>query len=283
MKHDNVRGRDIIAQVVETMRGQIEELRYSKIVSSWFTVHLHPHDHARIEELVPEIISQARRALNEQLDRMNRTPAVEDHVRRWLRQPRVPYERAGSEWSISIVADPNDELAHGDILVDATLVASNPDRYGGSSTRRIQTRRHGDQVEHRVALADAPEAETRPAQAKVIATLRWQDRQGEHTFQMTTPSIMIGRGGEAHRVDVRIDTVPDVSREHLRIRFDEASKQFFVQDLSTFGTTIEGVSIPMNSNSEGPQAAAAPEVRLPSRATIGLAGVATVSFEADSA
>jgi hypothetical protein len=289
--NENARGRDIIAQVVENMRGQTEELVYTRVVSSSYNVHLHATDYARLEQLVPEIVAQARRALDEELDRMNRSRPLEDRVRRWVRQPRVPYQRLGPVWSISILSDPNDELEPGDILVDATLVTSDPERYDGSLTRRIVTHRHGDQVERRVAFAEGPPssaaapAAATPApppepapEAGVIATLTWRDDRGEHVFHMTTPTIKIGRGGPAYWVDVRLDTVPDVSREHVRIRYDDASRRFYAQDLSSFGTTVDGVALPPRPAE--PASAEGPEVPIPPRATIALAGAVALAFEA---
>lgn len=282
---ENARGRDIIAQIVENMRGQTEALRYTRVVSSSYNVHLHAHDYARLEQLVPEIVAQARRALDEELERMNRAHPLEDKVRGWVRQPRVPYERLGPVWSISILSDPNDELEPGDILVDATLVTSDPERYDGSLTRRIVTHRHGDKVERRVAVAEAPPSPAAPPaatvpSAQVLATLRWRDSQGEHVFHMTTPTIKIGRGGPAYWVDLRLDTVPDVSREHVRIRYDDTSRSFFAQDLSTFGTTVDGVALPPRPAE--PATAEGPEVPIPSRATIALAGAVALAFEARS-
>ena len=288
---ENARGRDIIAQIVENMRGQTEALRYTRVVSSSYNVHLHATDFARLEQLVPEIVAQARRALDEALEEMNRTHPLEDKVRGWIRQPRVPYERLGPAWSVSILSDPNDELEPGDILVDATLVTSDPERYDGSLTRRIVTHRHGDTVERRVAVAEAspspaapvaatPVASAPAPSAQVLATLRWRDGQGEHVFHMTTPTIKIGRGGPAYWVDVMLDTVPDVSREHVRIRYDDTSRSFFARDLSTFGTTVDGVALPPRPAE--PATAEGPEVPIPSRATIALAGAVALAFEARS-
>ena len=277
---DNARGREIIDQILENMRGQTEELRYSKVVSSAYNVHLHADDYARIEGLIPEVVSQARRALNEELARLNRSRPLEESLRRWFRQPRLPYQRAAAEWSVSILPDPNDELEPGDILVDATLVTSGSDQYSGSLTQRIVTHRRGGQVERRVTTTEAA-TEPEPT-GPVLATLRWRDQTGEHTFRMARPSIKVGRGGSAYWVDVKVDTVPDVSREHFRIRFDEASRRFFIQDLSSYGTTVDGVALPAKTDGGAPESSA-PETPLAARATIGLAGALVMGFEAEAA
>jgi hypothetical protein len=301
---DNARGREIISQILDNMRSQTEELRYSRLVSSSYNVHLHPDDYARLENIVPEIVAQAQRALDEELRRLNQPSRLEERLRDWIRQPRVPYERMGESWSITILADANDELSPGDILVDATMVAADPERWAGTQTRRIVTHRHGDRVDRRVSIAEpevarataaAPAPATTPsamaqagnavpepspapvATAPALATLRWRDQSGEHAFRMVTPSIKVGRGGSTYWVDVKLDTVPDVSREHLRIRHDEVTRAFFIQDLSTFGTTVDGAPLPAPAAE-----AAAPEIPLPPRAAIGLAGVVILSFEAEA-
>src|SRR5205814_7025157 len=119
---DKVRGRDIIAQVVENMRSQGEELRYSTIVPAAYDVYLHPADFQRLESLAGVIADQARRALDEELDRLNHASRMDARVREALGKPRLPHERAGPAWEIRLISDPNEELAPGDILVDSTLV-----------------------------------------------------------------------------------------------------------------------------------------------------------------
>jgi len=269
--NENARGREIIAQILENMRRQTEELRYSKIVASSYNVHLHPDDYARLEGLVPEIVAQARRALDESLERMNRNLPLEQRVRDLVQQPRRPYERAASEWTIRILPDPNEELDPGDILVDATLVPPDIESYDGHPTQRIVPARAAAAAETERSVA------VDTAASPALAVLRWYDQRGEQTFRMTRPSVKIGRGGAAYWVDVRLDTVADVSREHVRIRFDESSGTFFAQDLSSFGTTVDGVALPRTGEGDEPA-----ESALPARAVIGLAGVVFLEFEARS-
>src|SRR5207247_3388342 len=158
-----VRGRDISAQVVENMRSQGEELRYSTIVPAAYDVYLHPADFQRLESLAGVIADQARRALDEELDKINRASQIESRVREALRRPRLPHERAGSAWEIRLISDPDDELKPGDILVDSTLVLPESESLSGSRTRRILTTRRGDRIESREAPANesgAPAADS---------------------------------------------------------------------------------------------------------------------------
>ena len=61
---------------------------------------------------------------------------------------------------------------------------------------------------------------------------------------MTKDQIVVGRGGRDYWTDLKLDTLPDVSREHFRLRRDPASGKFFLKDLSRLGTTINGEKAP---------------------------------------
>ena len=45
-------------------------------------------------------------------------------------------------------------------------------------------------------------------------------------------------------MDLKLKAKKDVSREHLQIRRDPASGHFFIKDLSTLGTTVNGKRVP---------------------------------------
>ena len=55
------------------------------------------------------------------------------------------------------------------------------------------------------------------------------------------------------------------------------SGTFYAQDLSSFGTTVDGVALPRTGEGDEPA-----ESALPARAVIGLAGVVSLEFEARS-
>ena len=55
---------------------------------------------------------------------------------------------------------------------------------------------------------------------------------------------MIGRGGREYWTDLTLNTLPDVSREHIRLRRDPATGKFYLKDLSRLGTTIDGQKAP---------------------------------------
>src|SRR5581483_5469292 len=79
--------------------------------------------------------------------------------------------------------------------------------------------------------------------AGTLAVIEYEDRSGRKLFRMTKDQIVVGRGGRDYWTDIKLDTLPDVSREHFRLRRD-ASGRFFLTDLSRLGTTINGEPAP---------------------------------------
>jgi hypothetical protein len=127
------------------------------------------------------------------------------------------------------------------------------------------------------AVPERPATErSAPPGARVLATLRWRDALGEHAFAMLHPTLKIGRGGQGFWVDVKLDTLPDVSREHVLVRHDEAAGGFFVQDLSRYGTSVNGARLP--ARPEG-SAEGGRETPLALPATLDLAGAITLEIE----
>ena len=114
----------------------------------------------------------------------------------------------------------------------------------------------------------------------MYARLRYEDNGGPHVFDIVRDSITIGRGGIAYRADVKIDASVDVSREHARIRRDPASGRFFLIDLSTLGTTIDGCPAPRGyDEADGTKRENGAEAALADGARIGLAGAVFLRFE----
>src|SRR5215831_10640901 len=127
--------RDLIDAVLDNMRSNLEPLKYSTLAPNRFVVYLHPEEFARIEAIVPVLQEQTRRALEEELRKLN-NPSV--YRRYFGRQTgsAVPIENAGREWQIEFHADADNELAAGDILIHSELIlpASSDDLGAGQRT-----------------------------------------------------------------------------------------------------------------------------------------------------
>ena len=270
--------RDVIDAVVENMRQNLEHLKYSTLAPSRYTVYLHPAEYGRLEGIIPILQQQTVQALSEELEKLNARPSLRGLIQRWRGSPSEPHFRnAGGEWQIEFLADPDGEMAEGDLLIDSELILpANPDLGVGERTRRITTTHAGQRTttrEQTVASAPAPVA------SAAVARLDYDDDAGHHSYDVSKDSVTIGRGGVTYPVDVRIVSSPDVSREHARLRRDPQTGRFFLIDLSSLGTTLNGRHIPKGYDDvDGTKRENGAETAVPETATIGLADTVTLEF-----
>ena len=275
---------DLIEAIVQNMRANLEELRYSTIAPSRYTVFLSPAEHARLEGIIPRLQAETIRALDEQLAHLNRRSRLRGPFRRWFGGP-PPLEHADVRWHIEFLPDLDGDLQHDqDIIVQSDLVLpALPELGGGERTRRVRTVHTGAPGTTRQEVATTSKPEGPPAALPPTATfarLTYRDARGVHHHDVVRDSTTIGRGGTMYPVDVRLTTTDEVSREHARIRRDPATGRFFLIDLSTLGTTIDGQPVPRGfDDSDGGKRENGVESPLPPRARIGLAGTVFVEFE----
>jgi hypothetical protein len=124
---------------------------------------------------------------------------------------------------------------------------------------------HTSAKEENQASQDSKDDQTK---GLALAYLRYADQQGPQTFEVTKNQVVIGRGGRSYWVDLKLETLPDVSREHCRIRRDAETGRFSIEDVSQFGTAVNGKPVGRNASAD-----------LPGRATISLAGVIDLQWE----
>ena len=275
---------DLIEAIVQNMRANLEELRYSTIAPSRYTVVLSPAEHARLEGIIPRLQAETIRALDEQLAQLNRRSRLRGPLRRWFGGP-PPLEHADVRWHVEFLPDLDGDLQHEqDIIVQSDLVLPVPPELGGGErTRRVRTVHTGSATASRQEVVTTPSGGTAPSAPvprAAFARLTYTDARGTHHHDVVRDSTTIGRGGTMYPVDVRLTTTDEVSREHARIRRDPATGQFFLIDLSTLGTTIDGQPVPRGfDDRDGGKRENGVESPLPPRARIGLAATVFVEFE----
>jgi len=290
-------GRDIWKAVREELVLNLYALPFSTIAPTVYHVYLHPEDFDAIEGISATLTEQIRQALSDEVTRLNRDMGgrVKTIMARLLERDRLaPIDIPAGGWEVNLRRDPDGDIARGQLGIVSTLAMPAPVEYGGTPTTRIvrsivgasgraATVSHVAQQGGPAAAAEAtPGGDARPTEGRSNrdrARLTYTDDQGAHTFVMRKDVVSIGRGGSAVWVDVQVMTTARVSREHVRIRGD-ASGGFFVQDVSLWGTTVDGAPIPPAL--KGPEGVAqpGPEHPLPARARIGLADAITIDFEA---
>jgi hypothetical protein len=261
----------VIDAIVENMRQNLEQLKYSTLAPSRYTVYLHPNEYARLEGIIPVLRQQTVQALSEELEKLNGRPSLMGLLQRWRGAASEPhYQNAAGDWQVEFLADPDGEMAEGDLLIDSELILpANPDLGVGERTRRITTTHSGQRTATREQTINRTAA---TAVKAVLARLEYDDDAGHHSYEVTKDAVSIGRGGIAFPVDVRIVSSPDVSREHARLRRDPQTGRFFLIDLSTLGTTLNGRHVPKGYDEvDGGRRENGAETALPDTATIGLA------------
>jgi hypothetical protein len=198
-------------------------------------------------------------------------------MRRSAREPASEVRNAATDWHIAFLADPDEELKEGDLLVDSTLLMpERPDLGLGEQTRKISTLQSGEQAMTIKHVVNSPAS---PSTPRILGRIEYDDESGHHFYDVTRDGFTIGRGGIAHPVDIRIVSSADVSREHARIRRDPASDRFFLIDLSTLGTTLNGRHVPKGFDEvDGTKRENGSETPLPEVSKIGLAGTVFLDF-----
>ena len=278
--------RDIIDAVVENMRQNLEPLKYSTLAPSRYTVYLHPSEFARLEGIVPILREQTIQALTDELAKLNRRSPLSNVASRlsalsWVERWSGPGTeiRSAADWQVDFLADPDGDMSEGDLLIDSELILpAMPDLGVGERTRRITTVHAGQRTATRQQTIDREPPKPAPAAAPA-ARIEYDDDAGHHTFDMVKDSITIGRGGLAYPVDIRIASSPDVSREHARLRRDPATGRFYLIDLSSLGTTLNGRHVPKGYDDvEGTKRENGAETPLPDAAKIGLADTVFLDF-----
>jgi hypothetical protein len=266
-------GGDLIDAVVENMRRSLEPLKYTVLAPSRYVVYLHPDEFARFKDIVTVLQEQTVRALDEELQKLNAAPIGRRMLGRVLGS-LPPVENPAREWHVEFLPDPDGEVGHGDILIHSELLLPAREEPGaGQRTRRIATMHVGSRTTVREDVAG-----TRPAAAQPVARLTYSDESGSNTFDMRTDVITLGRGGAAFRVDMRIASSEDVSREHARIRRDP-SGSFYVCDLSKLGTTLNGKPVPKGYDEvDGERKPNGVETPLADGSRLGLAGTIFLDF-----
>ena len=267
--------RDSTEAVIENMRKNLEPLKYSTLAPSRYTVYLHPNEYARLEGIIPILKEQTLRALSEQLDVLNRRSSLRRTVDRLRRRSDPEIRSAASDWQVEFLADPDGDMNDGDLLIDSELVLpARPDLGVGERTRRITTVHAGNRTATREQSISRT-ASTGPVLARIV----YDDDSGHHSFEIVKDSITIGRGGVAYPVDLRITSSPDVSREHLRLRRDSKTGRFYLTDLSSLGTTLNGRHVPKGYDEvDGTKRENGAETMLPDAAQIGLADTVFLEF-----
>ena len=275
---------EIIDLILIEFRAEILEMRYSNLVRSVFQVYLGGRDLKRLGPVLERTKSEAQRALNEELALLNK---------RKLRIPGFPqnqkrYEVVGEGWVIDFHENTDDDVDENPLIVQSEFAPppsstsiDAPDERVGTDTVRITRKQVSGLTQTTTETTRSPNLMTRKPSGIVFATLDYSDERGQQQYEMTKERIKVGRGAADCWVDLRLYAKQDISREHIQVRHDSASGKFFLKDLSTYGTTLDGKRVPPSiERLGGSETDHNVEVPLSQKAKIGLAGVMEIQFRA---
>jgi hypothetical protein len=286
-------GHRIVLELVNEMQDRLYPLYYRTLAPSLFHVYLHPDDYREIEGVTSLIALDAQKALSARVTRWNRRS-------RWssLLSDNASVEAPPGGWEIHIHPEANGELERGELgIVSRLSVPAAPHYDAGTPTARIvrtvvtsSTRRSVASESVMSDEATPPPIPALPAAVAALppvtdanstngfARLAYTDEEGPHVYAMKKDVVSIGRGGREHWVDLQLVTTARVSREHCRIRRDDLGR-FFLHDLSTWGTSIDGRLVkPLGNTAETAQGGAS-EQELPRQARIQLADAVVIEFQ----
>jgi pSer/pThr/pTyr-binding forkhead associated (FHA) protein len=267
----------------EELMMNLYQLPFTTLPPTIFHVYLHPADFDRIEGIVPRLVAELQQALSDEVRKINqgRTRSRGVLARLIQQEEAAPIEAPAGGWEVHIHADRNGALKPGHLGIESMLPLPGPVEFGGPPTTRIvksvvtETGRSSTTIE---VAQPAPAATPAEPDARERATLTYEDEQGHHVFRMRKDTLSIGRGGSSVWVDVQVIAPSKVSREHCRLRHDRSGR-FYIQDVSSWGTTVDGTPVPPAL--AGPDGVAQPgaERELPATARIELAGTLVIHFE----
>lgn len=270
-----ISGDDIIAEVLRNADASQFSMRRTVLLPSIFHIYLHPGDLDLIRPVIPALQAEARSALMERVAELNRRSQPPKIVKflGFDKEDASRFRILDPDYTIEFYPDAEDTLARGDIEVRSELASAPRPEFDGAMTRHV-TRRQTPEAPSADFEATVAVPRVAAEGEKVYGWLRYSFEGAEQSFPITKDEIAIGRGGKTVWVDLRLTAPADVSREHCRIRRDSSGK-LYLKDLSQFGTFLDGRQLPSGTGSA--------EVPLPSRATISLANVVTLTFESSEA
>lgn len=249
-------GQLIISELLRNMELGRFEMAYSILLPCIFRVYLHSEDYNRLKGVSGLIVEDARRALSARVSKLNTAPKILGMQGRKPKEHRI----AAPDWVIHIFADTEDSVVPGNIEIHSELSETEQPGLKGVRTTLI------DGTEKPVRSGNA----TRVSQPgdRIFADIRYEDDTGAQLFLITQNIVRVGRGAEDEPMDLALYTNDEVSREHLVLRREPATGQFFATDKSTNGTWLEGKRLRRDV-----------EQMLPEKAEISVADVLKLLFQ----
>ncbi len=252
-------GHIIIGELLRNLETGSFEMAYTTLLPCVFSVYLHPDDHARLSGVFELLAEDAKRALGERVARLNKPKALFG----LNKKPNREYRIAARDWLIEFLCDTEDAVPLGDVEIHSELNETPQPGFQGTKTTLLDR-------EPSVTSVHSPRTQTdiRKPEDRIYAEIRYEDDSGPQLYLVKQNLVRAGRGAADEPMDLAIYASDDVSREHLTIRRDAATGQFYITDRSTNGTWLDGKRLKRDT-----------EQPLPERAEIAVAEALTLLFQ----
>src|SRR5512141_1102453 len=99
--------REIILEIVRNMREGLEPLHYTTLPPAIFHVYLHPDDMGRLRGILPRIVDEARRALDAEVESLNKASLTEKLKLAKRSDPKIAAPDGG--WQIRILENTDED------------------------------------------------------------------------------------------------------------------------------------------------------------------------------
>lgn len=270
----------VVEAILQEMQDGIFPGYYKDFVRNIFRVYVEPREFERLRPLLPRIRDEAIRALDEELQALNRGRSrrfvLPFQAGRTAEGKR--YEALGG-WVVEFHPNTDEDAAGQGLIVIADAPPdAEADALEGTPTVRVASSPAEDSAAQ--TRRSAGVSTGAPGKNAAYARLTYEDERGRQTFEMTKDLIKAGRGGVHEWVDLKLYAPKDISREHFQVRRDAASGRFFIKDLSRFGTWVNGTRVPPSITLvNGLEQDQNIETPLPSKAAINLADVLLLEFK----
>jgi len=267
-------GRDIWQAVRQELTANLYTLPFSRLAPTVYHVYLHPDDFETIEGIVPRLVEEISKAVEQEIERLNAETSRRGRLRGMLRtRPDEPAIEAPETLEIVIQADRDGEVQPGAFgIVSRLMVPATRDFVGLPTVRTVKT-----------IVADGRRTSTvveGPAARR--ATLAYRDEVGEQVIPILKDLVKVGRGGSGAWADVQVFSTQKVSREHCWIIRDDSGR-FFIRDVSVWGTSVNGQALPPAVRSpEGTVSEPGAQAELPLMARIQLADALVIDFRVEA-
>ena len=265
-------GRDIWRAVRDELTANLYALPSSRLAPSVYHVYLDPDDFDSIEGIVPRLVDEISKAVAKEIGRLNAESSRLGRLRGMLRKSEAePPIEPPETLQIFIQADQDGEIQPGALGIVSRLMVPAPSEFVGPATvRTVKT-----------TIADGRRTSTVvETTGAARATLTYRDDVGDQVVPILKDVVKVGRGGSGAWADVQVFSTQKVSREHCWIIRDGGG-QFFIRDVSVWGTSVNGQAIPPAVRSaEGTVSEPGAEAALPPNARIQLADALVIEFRA---